>query len=281
MEQELADTKAMALTAASAVLYGEGWAALENLRREKRGMPPLCPHLDFGTTGEDQAMWKALVLTGSLQTGDDDTLPPPSYQRRPEWVNLLKKAAAGPDRYYWKTHYMIACAALANGDPESAERALDASCSCRVNAWNTYARAELFRIRGDGQTAARTVLAAAGMAKDDDSLCKMTARMLANAGMWQVLRDFTEGLSDPQKALPRIRFYRALAAQKLGRTDEAEALLYADGGLEIPDIQEGETSITGLWFDIAEQKAKRDGIPFDRASAKPPMMFDFRMNVTD
>ena len=99
--------------------------------------------------------------------------------------------------------------------------------------------------------------------------------------MWQVLYEFTTGLSEEQQLLPRIRFYRALAAEKLNLLDVAESLLYSDGGLEIPDIQEGEVSITNLWFDLEEKKAKRDSVPFDRASAKPPKMFDFRMNVAD
>ena len=282
MEQELIDTKPMALTAVPAVLFGEGWAALENLRRRAKGMPHLCPHLDFGTTGADQAMWEHLILTGSLNTGDDDdAIAPPSYQRRPEWLNLLKKAAKGPDKYYWKTHYMLACAYMANGEIEDAEEELDASCTCHVNAWNTYARAELFRIRGNMTAASQTILSAANMAKGDNSLCKMTARMLSSAGWWQVLYNFTDGLSDEQRALPRIRFYRALAAEKLNMLDVAEELLLADGGLEIPDIQEGEISITNLWFDIEEKKAKRDGKPFDRNTARPPKKFDFRMFVSD
>ena len=101
-----------------------------------------------------------------------------------------------------------------------------------------------------------------------------------------MLYNFTEGLNDEQRALPRIRFYRALAAEKLNLLDVAEEILYADSGtgnhaLEIPDIQEGEISITNLWFDLEEKKAKRDGVPFDRNTARPPKVFDFRMFVSD
>ena len=282
MEQELIDTKAMALTAVPAVIYGEGWAALENLRRDKKGMPHICPHLDFGVTGEEQKMWEHLLMTGSLnENNDDDTVAPISYQRRNEWIRLLKKAALGPDKYYWKTHYMLACAYMADKEFDDAEAELEKSCLCRTNAWNTYARAELLRIRGNQRAAAETMLSASYMAKDDNSLCKMTARMLARAEMWQVLFEYTDTLSEEQKHLHRIRFYRALAAEKLGKLDIADALLYEDGGLEIPDIQEGEISITNLWYDLEEKKAKRDGKPFDRKTAVPPMVFDFRMNVAD
>ncbi len=282
MEKELIDTRAMAKTAVPAAMVGEGWAALENLRRDKKGMPHICPHLDFGVIGDDQRMWEHLLLTGSLNDGtDDDTVAPLSYQRRNEWIQPLKKAAAGPDKYYWKTHYMLACAYMANGELEDAEAALEKSCLCHTNAWNTYARAELLRIQGQSRAAAETMLSAANMAKNDDSLCKMTAKVLAGAGMWKVLYDFTGSLSAHQRELHRIRFYRALAAEKLDLLDEASEILYRDGGLEIPDIQEGEVSITNLWFDLEEKKAKRDGKPFDRNTAVPPMVFDFRMNVSD
>ena len=66
---------------------------------------------------------------------------------------------------------------------------------------------------------------------------------------------------------------------KTGRLDEASALLYADGGLVVPDIREGEKSLTALWFDLEEAKAKKNGLPFDRTTAKPPVMFDFRMDA--
>ena len=41
--------------------------------------------------------------------------------------------------------------------------------------------------------------------------------------------------------------------------EEAEALLYRDGGLEIPDIREGEISITKLWFELENKKERRRG----------------------
>lgn len=284
MERELADTRAMATSPADQTLaYGDGWAALENIRRERRGMKPLCPHLDFGKIDAEQSMWKALVYTGSLRDGknSDSSKAPASYQRRREWLKLLEEAAAGPDRYFWLTHYMLGCACLANGDLEKAEAELDASCRLNENAWNTYAMAELYRVLGQRERSAKTMLAAARMAPDNDDLCKLTARSLSRSGLWDILFDFTGGLSERQKKLPRIRLYRALAAEKRDDLDTAWEMLHADGGLEIPDIQEGEVSITELWFSIEEKRAARDGVPFDRATAKPPKKFDFRMNVND
>lgn len=284
IERELSDTHTMATSPASRMLaYGDGWAALENIRREKQGMKPLCPHLDFGSTNAEQSMWRTLLLTGSLQNENngDPAAAPVSYQRRTEWVRLLAQAAKGPDRYFWLTHYMLGCAHLANGDTERAESALDTPCKLNANAWNTYAMAELYRVVGQDERSAVTMLAAARMAPNDDSLCKMTARTLCRAKLWEMLANFTDHVTEEQKRLPRIRLYRAISAEKRGDIDLAEQIINEDGGLEVPDIQEGEVSITELWFSIAEKKAARAGIPFDRQTAKPPKKFDFRMNVSD
>lgn len=284
MEQELKATHKMATSAADRMLLqGYGWGALENVRRAKLGMPPICPHLDFGTCTPEQAMWENLIRTGSLRTADnaDAKQPPVSYQRGRAWRKLLETAAKGPDRHFWLTHYMLGCIYIVENEFDRAEEALERSCALLPNAWNTYACAELYRILGDARRAASTALAAAAMAPEDASLCKMTARMLANAQMYEVLRDFTNALPEQMQKLPRIRLYRAFAAEKLDDLELAEQILYADGGLEVPDIQEGEVSITKLWYAIAEKKAKRDGKEFDEKKVRPPKIFDFRMDAPE
>ena len=284
MERELAATHSMATAHLGEILcYGDGWAALENIRREKAGMPPLCPHLDFGTTGAQQQPWLTLLETGSMQDPQwaDSRIPPRSYQRRDEWRKLLKAAAAGPDRDYWLTHYLLACVWISEGEEDRAEAALTRSLALERNAWNLYAQAEFLRIHGDITGSARQMLEAFRLAPEDDSLCKRTAALLVNAQLWQELEDFLSLLSPAQKLLPRIRLCLAISAEKQDKLEEAEEILMTHGGLEIPDIREGEISITELWFDLEEKKAARAGIPFDRATAKPPKKFDFRMNVSD
>ena len=293
METELVQTHKMATTSAKQMLsYGDGWAALENYRRAGRGMQPLCPHLDFGSITEnrpsevffaEQQPWKGLLDTGTLRSVGkvDSSVPPLSYQRRTEWVKLMQEAAKGADKHFWMTHYMLGCAWLASGDLDRAENALNTSCALEANAWNTYAMAELYRILGQEEQSARTMLSAFRMAPGDDSLCKRTAKALTTAKLWDTLAVFTDSLTLRQKQLPRIRLYLAVCAEKRGQLELAEQILTENDGLEVPDIQEGEISITQLWFDIMEKKAARDGVPFDRSTAKPPKKFDFRMNVSE
>ena len=282
MEQELLDTRAMAVRPADRILSsGSGWGALENMRRAKAGMQPLCPHLNFGSCGSDQEMWISLLEIGSLRTSGygDPTLPPPSYQRGKPWRKLLEAAAQGPDRHFWLTHYLLGCIYLVENEWSKAETALNTSCTLLPNAWNTYAFAEYYRLQGDPSRAAMTVLAAASMAPADVSLCKMTARMLHAAGMYDQLIAFIEKLDPQMQKIPRIRLYHAFAAEQKDDIALAERILYADGGLEVPDIQEGEISITKLWYSIEEKKAKLAGLDFDPNGVRPPKIFDFRMNA--
>lgn len=284
MEKELTDTHAMATTPADRVISeGYGWAALENKRRASAGMKQMSPHLDFGECGEEQEMWLALLENGSLKTDSnvDSAKPPISYQRRKDWIDLLKKAAAGADRDFWLTHYMLGCAALAEGDAAAAESSLSRSRELDKNAWNTYATAELYRVKGDRKLSAETMLEAASMAPSDESLAKMTAKNLLAAGMYDELTKYVSTMSDELKKVPRIRLYCAITAERTGDIDLADEMLNTDGGLEIPDIQEGEVSITDLWFSIEEKKAERDGREFDRTKVRPPKKFDFRMNVSE
>lgn len=284
MNEELAATHKMATTPAEKLLQtGLGWGALENERRKQAGMQPLCPHLDFGTCGKEQDMWVMLLKNGSLRAEKepDDAIAPVSYQRSKEWVRLLERASYGPDRHFWLTHYLLGCAYLAECDLERAENELNTSCTLHTNAWNTYAIAELYRIKGDAKRSAITMLAAARMAPTNDSLCKLTARTLCQAEMWDALASFVDTLAEEQKRLPRIRLYRAVTAVHRDELDLAETLLCENDGLEIPDIQEGEISVTQLWYDIMEKKAARDGTVFDKATARPPKKFDFRMFVAD
>ena len=96
--------------------------------------------------------------------------------------------------------------------------------------------------------------------------------------MWQELMDFTATRTEKVQAEPRMKMYLAFALGYSGQLDEAMAIL-EDGGnyLAVPDIKEGETSLSDLWYYIEEQRAAKAGRPFDREKVSPPYALDFRM----
>ena len=85
-------------------------------------------------------------------------------------------------------------------------------------------------------------------------------------------------LKEEIRAFPLIRFMQANALAHTGKFMEAEAILLENGGLDIPDIREGENSTSGLYLYIQEQKAKRDKLPFAAEKIQVPFNLDLRMS---
>ena len=282
LEKKLLDTRADALRPADKLLSnGGGWAALENARRQAAGLPPMCPHLDFGETAAPQRAWLSLLRQGTM--GDHDPAAAPlSWMRQREWTRMMEKAVEGPDRANWYTLLQLGCAWLAEPDTVRADRYISRSLEICWTAWGVYALAELMRIRGEAHRAAMTMTEAADLAPQDASLAKIAARALHLTGDWQTQILFTASRPEAVRDLPRLRMYRAFALARTGAIDEAEALLHRGGTwLEVPDIQEGEISLSELWYTIMEARAAREGRAFDRSQVSPPYELDFRMFASE
>lgn len=279
LEKLLIATRPMAKAPAQEqICQGSGWAALENYRRSKAGENTLCPQLDFGALTGEQLQWKALLDNGTF--GEHDPLKAPeSWMLSDMWTPLVKKAAEHGDRFNWYTQLQYGMILFSNAQFAEAEQTLERSYALRPSPWALYGIANCARIKGDNEKCALLTLQAANMCLEDASLAKEAVRTLSGIGRWQLLLDFTSALSPEISSIPRVKMSVATALLKTGRLDEAEDLLYEGGGILVPDVREGEVSVTELWYSIEEAKAKRDGREFDRAAAKPPAMFDFRMNA--
>ncbi|MBR6009400.1 MAG: DUF5107 domain-containing protein [Clostridia bacterium] len=278
LEQLLKDTHDMALAPAEELIStGSGWGALENLRREKAGTRQMCPQLDFGKTGDAQAAYIDLLEKGSMGAHPKDTAPA-AWIKQKEWTLALEEAVQGPDADNWYTLLQLGCLYLSVPDLLRAEIYIDRSLKAEKTAWGLYALAELKRVRGDTEGCALTMLEAAKLAPDDASLAKMTARHLQSAKLFEKQKEYIEGCADAIRDLPRMKLYYAFALSEAGEAEKALAILENGGRyLEIPDIQEGEISLSELWYNIQEKLAAKAGKPFDRAGAKPPYELDFRM----
>ena len=280
LEQRLAATRAAALKPAEQLLWrGSGWGALEDLRRSRAGLGPMCPHLDFGAPGEAQQPWMTLLERGTMgEYGADGA--PVSWMRQLEWTRLLEKAVEGADRENWYTLLQLGCTYLAEPDLIRAELYINRSLAARRTAWGVYALAELQRIQGETRRSARTMAEAARLAPDNADLAKRTAQALCKAGDCETLLAFTADLPERVQSLPRIRLYRAFALAAAGEADAAEALLrQGDGWIEVPDIQEGEELLSDLWLRIQALRAEKRGTPFDPDAVAVPHALDFRMFV--
>lgn len=279
MEEVLKSTKKMAVSAAAeTVLHGSGYGALENYRRIKNGEGPMCPHLDFGATYPEHERWKMLIDTGSFGEVSPDEVPP-SWMIDDEWFAAMEKAVGECDEYNWYAWLQYGMTLLALCRPAEAKTALDRSLALKPSAWALYGLACHARMTGRNEKAAHLALQASLNKPDDASLAKEAVRWLLSVGKYAEAAAFAESLPDSIARIPRIRLSLAYAYMKCGRIEQSDALLNEGGGIVVPDIREGEVSVTELWYSLEELKAKRDGREFDRTKIKPPVKFDFRMNA--
>ena len=279
LEKLLKDTHSMAIKQADKILaYGSGWGALEKSRREKQKDIPMCPHLDFGEISDEQQQWQFLLDNGYF-TEQCPEYTPASWILQSEWTTLIETACNGADEYNWYSWLQLGMTYIALNKIKEAKSALDRSMMLKSSCWALYGLAQIARMESNYNKAALTVLRAANMKKDDLSLAKETVLMLNNAGLYKTNIDFIKSLPEPMKNTGRIKLSFAFAYAKTENIEEAEKLLYESGGIIVPDIREGEVSVTELWYIIEEIKAKREGKEFNRETVKPPAFLDFRMGA--
>ncbi|MBQ3528035.1 MAG: DUF5107 domain-containing protein [Clostridia bacterium] len=281
MDEILEETKAMAKSAATGELKfrGSGWGALENLLREKNGKPKMAPHLDFGTLSEEHADWTSLMNEGKFLSHDAEDSPI-SWMLQPEWIRLMESACESTDKDNWYAHLQLGMAYIADGRLNDGWMVLEKSEELKPSAWAQYGRSVVKRCIGDLENASLHLINAANMLPHDISIAKEAMEVLIAAGKDNEAIELYEKMPAEVRAIGRVRLYATMAHIHLGHIEEAESVLNENGGLILPDIREGETIITELWFLIEEAKAKRDGREFDRNTATVPPIFDYRQCST-
>ncbi|MBQ4102271.1 MAG: DUF5107 domain-containing protein [Oscillospiraceae bacterium] len=274
MEEMLLQTKKdYAIRPGRLVQTGSGYGALENARREKEGLPKISEHLDFGSCGEKQADWMAL-LEGNFPNPDPQKVPV-SDLCGSSWMKYVS-AAEEKDPGNWYIHYVKGLLCLEGLDETSAQKAFETSLSCAENPWAEYGLAACALAKGEREKAIIHLKKAYDQRPDDICLAKDLGKQLETIGAFEDLKAFCLALPEQVKQVGKMKLYLASAKAHLGELEEAEEMLCGGDGLSVPDIREGETSLTALWFYIMRAKEKKEGKePAERLT--PPAHLDFRM----
>lgn len=276
LEDKLTATKPMALAPAKKqICFGSAWGKLENLRRKKNDEPPVCPHLDFGELTEAERPWGIFLETGFLPAlGVKEA--PLSWMLQPEWTDLLENAAPTHEHYLH-----LAAIYLSQRRIRDAEEAIDAALACASMPSPTalFLKAQVYRLKGDLNSAAETALSAHLLLPSDISLARQSLALALKAEKYAEITAAYSMAPEQPRNDGRIAMTYAFALLRLGRIQEAEAVLYRDGGLAVTDIREGEISLTSLYIEIQQAKAAVSGITLNASEIEVPRRFDFRMNV--
>lgn len=280
LENLLAETKeTIALKPAREIIFrGSGWGALENKRREISGEEPLSRHLDFGDIDSAQEQWGHLMYNGVLKDMHPESVPE-SWMDQAEFTLMLENAVNGADEFNWYTWMHLGMVYLNNNKLDYAKKALNRSMELTQNCWAVYGLAILAKNQNENEKAAGLALRASLMKPDDASLAKEALNLLCSAKLYKEALNLISKLSDSIQKLGRVQLYKAHSLAYTGNLADAEKIIYKDDGIVVPDIREGEISISDLWFAIEEKKAQAQGKVFDRENAFPPAFLDFRMNA--
>ncbi|MFF0725925.1 DUF5107 domain-containing protein [Streptomyces sp. NPDC004134] len=254
--------------------HGSGWGALERRRRlaadDDSLSLPATPFPD-GTLGPEQAPWLALLTVGAMPD-TPPAVPPVSYETDQGWAPLL----AGARDWLGLLHQGVLH--TAGGDLVAAEAAWSASVAVRPNAWAYRNLGALADRRGATDAAVHSYLRAHELAPHVVPLVCELLDVLIRGGLPALALSVVDALGAGQRAAGRVRLLEARAALAAGETDRCGALL--DEGIEVPTIQEGETSLGDLWREYQEQQAATDvagrarGVPIP---AIPPA-YDFTLH---
>ncbi len=269
----------------SVVMRGAGWGALERHRRRATGEPPFCGEatpFDEESLGEEQRAWLALLEQGAMPVRDTAALPD-SWLVQPEWRVLLEKTLAAPPGAHWLAWLHAGVMRYHAGDVAGAREAWERSLGLARSAWALRNLAVLAHKEKRIDDAARLWVEAHKLAPGQYQLAVECGRVLVEAKQHRTWIDLLDRMPADLRGIGRIRYLEAQARLGLGEYDRVEAIIMGD--LVVPDVQEGECSLTDIWFELQARRiaAQQGGEPDDalrqqvRRDLRPPQHLDFRM----
>jgi len=264
--------RAIAQAQGEIVSLGAGWGALENLRRDKGGLPVISSVCRFPaeSIGSQQAAWIELMNEGTFP--DLDPLcAPESYMIGDGWREMLANVKSKNANAL----YQLGVMQNAAKDPETAKKTIQESIALCPSPWAWRALARMAIIAGNADECLSAYAEALKLLPHDRNLCLEYAQTLLNTGKHAELFDYLQTLPADFREQPRFLYLEAAADVTLGRYDEAEAIMLRP--LFIPDMREGELSLCDLWFTLY---MKKHDISRKEAEQRFPLPheLDFRMH---
>jgi tetratricopeptide (TPR) repeat protein len=180
----------------------------------------------------------------------------------------------------WQTAYQLVLIYLDRFDDERAEQALKRSMAREVNAWNLQAMGVLQWSRGNRDEAVDCLAQALRRCPSDPALAKDIFKCLRSLQAYRELVELYGCLGADAASRPMVRLLYAFGLAYTGELEAAEAILMENGGIQVPDIQEGEQSCSQLYIHIQQKKAEREGKSLDPNEIQIPQSLDLRMHFS-
>lgn len=259
-------------TAGTLHYMGSGWGALQEISENTR----LSEFLDFpGESIGAEKEWLDLILTGDIAVPDEKACIKSYVKGRP-WIDRLLGASES-----WYQYYHLGVLYYEEGQVEEAWDAFQRSVGLLPNAWAYRNLSQLAKNEYHNPDEAADYMVKAIRERDDyPPLWVNFAEAMIAAGRYDDWVARYESLPKNLKEVGRLKLLYALGLSRTGRAEEA--LQAITEHFEMPDIKEGEFSVSHIWLEIHREIMKRDGLCPDDAEiyARYPLPYelDFRMH---
>lgn len=263
------------------IRYGTGFGALEELIGGKK----LSKTFDFypESMNELQAPWNQLLTKGYIDPVDVNT-PTYTFVSGEKWVDLLEKSLDKPEGKHWYTYYQLGVAYWTVKEFEKSEKAFRTSIELTPNPWAYYCVSRLEEDAENIDAAVEYMKKATEFDTNCVNLYIEYAKLLNRSGNGRTLVESFASFPDIAKNRSRIRLELAKAHIALKEYDEAASIVTSD--FILPDVQEGEVSLSSTWFDLYLNIVKRDNPNLSDEEAEAlrqelyplPKQLDFRMS---
>jgi tetratricopeptide (TPR) repeat protein len=221
------------------ITTGTGWGALEAIRRHRHGSSWLSgsgtPFVLASIT-EDQQPWLDL-LAGAAFSGSR------TFVAGRDWQRLLERAPENAQTLLHRGVLRHAC-----GDLNQARSLYGASLARDPSAAAHRGLAIAALQANDTEDAIDSYLTACSLDPTSRPLLIEAVTTFINFNAAQRALDLLHGAATLFPDDGRLRCLSAMALARTGRSEEAAELLRR--GLEVPDLREGENSLSTLWTQV-------------------------------
>ncbi len=262
------------------IVSGSDWGNLEEQSRGER----ISKTLTFPQSGsEEVAPWLELITKGTFPCPNPDD-EPKSYVTGPIWIERLRALA----EQNWYSLLQLGVALYADGNLSEAKKAWEESVIRCPSAWAYRNLAMLYKNEYQNADKAREFLLLAFSLKSNcRALCIELAAHMTTIGDDAGWLEIYQTLPADIREWGRVRLYRAIALIHLEQFEQASQII--NEKFVMPDIKEGEISVSAVWFDLYRRLyAKQMGVPYNpdntelitAADKKYPLPkeLDFRMH---
>ena len=251
LDEQLRLATSMADTAPDEIIcLGSGWGAVEREVRTRSGdewLSETGTPFAAETVGPETATWMEILQTdANRRTALEDAdprVPPRSYVVGDTWRLLLAKRPG-----CWARDYHLAVLAHAAGDLPTAQALYGASLTWHPSAWALRGLAHVLHEQGMGRNAADTLRSAVNLAPDQPTLRHEAVAAALEAGDPKAALELVDTAPPLLRSSGRLRLLAVRAALACG--DRTRAAQILSSGIDVPDLREGETSLSDLWHDI-------------------------------